>query len=452
MLKTDLSIDCLDALSPDILFSPTDMSVIPQGLWDTYLNPDTICQVMEDDGVLLSSTRHDNLSSNDASSGEEYSTDSSWISREDDAILDQYTRAFSILDSRGEFSAMLFEEDFPEVLFQDVTVDPLSLSGIAPGPDLSLPRTTYRDYPEDTMQPLDYSLGSKLHDDIPVPSLDDLPELKPCPLAVAENGLHLTENEYIPEMENQPQQHMVEANVKTTTHRKTKRKLKDKGGNKRQRKRVLEKAEESQLENKSREEIPVKVEIKREPDEQSNSEEGTLVINSEICYNNNSRERSSAARGNRRPGRRPGQPSKVYHLWEFLRDLLLSAEYCPTHVHWIDQRNGVFRIAKSEEVAHLWGQKKRTKRSMTYEKMSRAIRFSREAGYFGPLPKNGDYPKKLCFKFGPRAYDWINRLNMTSERASSTEFLKESIHPQDTNTEDVKQTMHWKKRKVLSCS
>lgn len=62
--------------------------------------------------------------------------------------------------------------DFPEVLFQDVTVDPLNLST----PDLSLPRTTmYRDDPGDSMQPLDYSLGSRLHDVSPMPSFDDIP-------------------------------------------------------------------------------------------------------------------------------------------------------------------------------------------------------------------------------------------------------------------------------------
>lgn len=134
-------------------------------------------------------------------------------------------------------------------------------------------------------------------------------DLKPCPLAVAENGLHVTENGYLPETDNQPQQHtpMVETNVKTTTHRKAKRKLKEKGGNKRPRKRALETTEESQVENKSRDEVPVKIEIKREPDDQSNSEEDTLVINSDICYDDPSKERSTASRGNRRPGRRPGQ-------------------------------------------------------------------------------------------------------------------------------------------------
>lgn len=69
-----------------------------------------ICQVIDNDGVLFSSTRNDSLSSNDVSSEEDDSTDASWISREDDAILDQYTRAFTILDSQGGFPEMLFEK------------------------------------------------------------------------------------------------------------------------------------------------------------------------------------------------------------------------------------------------------------------------------------------------------------------------------------------------------
>lgn len=30
-------------------------------------------------------------------------------------------------------------------------------------------------------------------------------------------------------------------------------------------------------------------------------------------------------------------------------------------------------------------------------------------GYFADLPKNAGYPKKLCFKFGPKAHGWHPR-------------------------------------------
>lgn len=40
---------------------------------------------------------------------------------------------------------------------------------------------------------------------------------------------------------------------------------------------------------------------------------------------------------------------------------------------WEDRREGVFKFLKSEAVAQMWGQKKKNS-SMTYEKLSRAMR------------------------------------------------------------------------------
>lgn len=41
---------------------------------------------------------------------------------------------------------------------------------------------------------------------------------------------------------------------------------------------------------------------------------------------------------------------------------------------WEDRREGVFKFLKSEAVAQMWGQKKKNS-SMTYEKLSRAMRW-----------------------------------------------------------------------------
>lgn len=61
------------------------------------------------------------------------------------------------------------------------------------------------------------------------------------------------------------------------------------------------------------------------------------------------------------------------HLWEFIRDILIHPEKNPGLMKWEDRREGVFKFLKSEAVAQLWGQKKKNS-SMTYEKLSRAMR------------------------------------------------------------------------------
>ena len=45
-------------------------------------------------------------------------------------------------------------------------------------------------------------------------------------------------------------------------------------------------------------------------------------------------------------------------------------------VRWEDPVEGVFRIVESERLAKLWGEKKNNQK-MTYEKLSRAMRFAR---------------------------------------------------------------------------
>lgn len=61
------------------------------------------------------------------------------------------------------------------------------------------------------------------------------------------------------------------------------------------------------------------------------------------------------------------------HLWEFIRDILIQPELNEGLLKWEDRRQGVFKFLRSEAVAQLWGQKKKNS-SMTYEKLSRAMR------------------------------------------------------------------------------
>ncbi|XP_060569976.1 ETS homologous factor-like isoform X4 [Ruditapes philippinarum] len=97
--------------------------------------------------------------------------------------------------------------------------------------------------------------------------------------------------------------------------------------------------------------------------------------------------------------------SKGNHLWEFIRDLLKDPKSNPHLLRWEEQETGVFRFVQSEAVAQMWGRKKNNP-GMTYEKLSRAMRFCRTAGYFAEVPKTGKFPKKLCFRFGEKAFGW----------------------------------------------
>ena len=65
--------------------------------------------------------------------------------------------------------------------------------------------------------------------------------------------------------------------------------------------------------------------------------------------------------------------SSVYHLWEFIRDLL----HDPTQriIKWENEQEGIFRVVKSSEVAKQWGNMKKNREKMTYEKLSRSLRY-----------------------------------------------------------------------------
>lgn len=88
------------------------------------------------------------------------------------------------------------------------------------------------------------------------------------------------------------------------------------------------------------------------------------------------------------------------HLWEFIRDILLHPERNPGLIKWEDRTEGVFRFLKSEAVAQLWGKKKNNS-SMTYEKLSRAMRYY----YKREILERVD-GRRLVYKFGRNARGW----------------------------------------------
>ncbi|CAG7729501.1 unnamed protein product [Allacma fusca] len=91
---------------------------------------------------------------------------------------------------------------------------------------------------------------------------------------------------------------------------------------------------------------------------------------------------------------------KTGRLWEFIRDLLKNPEYCPSLVKWENAEEGLFRFVNSEKVAQLWGNIKGNPR-MTYEKLSRAMRYYYKSHVFEPV-----LGRRLVYKFGHNATNW----------------------------------------------
>ncbi|KAK6637163.1 hypothetical protein RUM44_007577 [Polyplax serrata] len=109
----------------------------------------------------------------------------------------------------------------------------------------------------------------------------------------------------------------------------------------------------------------------------------------------------------RSPGRPPGIKSKkekaekkTGRLWEFIRDLLLDPQHCPSVICWENHDDGVFRFVKSEKVAKIWGDRKGNEK-MNYEKLSRAMRYYYRSKVLQPV-----LGRRLVYKFGPTARGW----------------------------------------------
>ncbi|XP_053298328.1 ETS-related transcription factor Elf-3 isoform X1 [Pleuronectes platessa] len=88
------------------------------------------------------------------------------------------------------------------------------------------------------------------------------------------------------------------------------------------------------------------------------------------------------------------------HLWEFIRDILIHPERNQGLMKWEDHREGVFKFLKSEAVAQMWGHKKKNS-SMTYEKLSRAMRYY----YKREILERVD-GRRLVYKFGKNSSGW----------------------------------------------
>lgn len=79
-------------------------------------------------------------------------------------------------------------------------------------------------------------------------------------------------------------------------------------------------------------------------------------------------------------------------LWKFLEELLDTNEN--NCVSWVSREEGTFRFVDSKLAAKLWGQRK-NKRNMTYEKLSRALRY-----YYDRQIMFHEEGQKLIYRFG----------------------------------------------------
>ena len=78
-------------------------------------------------------------------------------------------------------------------------------------------------------------------------------------------------------------------------------------------------------------------------------------------------------------------------LWEFLLELLLD-ENSMNLISWTNYE-GEFRLHQSEEVARLWGLRKK-RNNMNYDKLSRALRYYYDKVILEFLtPRSSDFAK-----------------------------------------------------------
>ncbi|XP_063979844.1 ETS homologous factor-like isoform X2 [Diachasmimorpha longicaudata] len=120
-----------------------------------------------------------------------------------------------------------------------------------------------------------------------------------------------------------------------------------------------------------------------------------------------------------RPGRTTGlkqkkQSNNLGKLWEFIRDLLQNPETCPSLIRWEDYSKAKFKFIRGEEVAKRWGARNGNT-NMTYEKMSRAMRYHYTNKVFQSVKKDN-----LVYQFGPNATGWQTDNPNFSRKSSST--------------------------------
>lgn len=79
------------------------------------------------------------------------------------------------------------------------------------------------------------------------------------------------------------------------------------------------------------------------------------------------------------------------YLWEFLHQILLEKQN--KYIAWKNQTKGVFHLLDHNGLARLWG-KQKNRKNMTYEKLSRALRYYYSKNILKKVPG-----QRLTYKF-----------------------------------------------------
>lgn len=137
----------------------------------------------------------------------------------------------------------------------------------------------------------------------------------------------------------------------------------------------------------TKKEIEAQVKNQHEISEQKDELSRSTVVGSSTPYDLRTRKNSS---------NKPVRPTvrKTVVLWKFIKELLDNND---SSVSWISREDRTFRFVDSKQAAKLWGQRK-NKRNMTYEKMSRALRY-----YYDRQIMYHIDGQKLMYKFGDGA-------------------------------------------------
>ena len=121
-----------------------------------------------------------------------------------------------------------------------------------------------------------------------------------------------------------------------------------------------------------------------------------------------SHETISTTKGRRGRPRKNAIKVPLPPLYVFIRNLLHNQAYNPRVISWVSETQGIFKVNSTSDFAKTWGlMKSNRNEEMTYEKMSRAMRYhygSEKQGRKGHLAMVKE--KRLVYRFGELAINW----------------------------------------------
>jgi len=125
-----------------------------------------------------------------------------------------------------------------------------------------------------------------------------------------------------------------------------------------------------------------------------------------VCF----RRISTSKTPSQRPVPQRRSPGTKLKITQWIVELLRDPKTNPKVITWVDEKHGVFSIKNTSLYAKLWGKVKQNN-NMTYEKLSRAMRYSYKNDELRMVPD-----QRLTYKFG------ANMVNFRAEDPSDPNF------------------------------